>query len=423
MNPYLLLRPLLFRLDAERAHEAALAAASAAGASALGRAALRSIYGFEDERLATEVAGLRFPNPLGLAAGFDKNGRAVQALSCLGPGHVEIGSVSARPSRGNPRPRLFRLPADEAIVVNYGVPNDGAAAVARRVSERPLPVPLGVNLVETNSGRPAASDEVIAELSEAARAFAGPADYLTLNLNCPNTTAGASPFDDPAAVAALLAELAAVDGLPPIFLKVTARTDPPFIEALLEAVDPFPRVAGFLFNLPPWQRVLPAHPGGRGRPPARHPVRPPGAGTPRRDRPGLVRPHRPPPAPHHRVGGHRLGRGRLAQDPPRGVAAAALHGPGLPRPRPGAADQPGPCAPPRGRRPLPRERSRSGWTPRPPAQDRLRPQGKDGPRNGPPRPTDDDRPTRPAAGGRSRPGRPRARRPRAGVRLPAGPAR
>lgn len=252
MSPYsLLLRPLLFRLDPERAHEAALSAASAAGASALGRAALRSICGFEDERLATEVAGLRFPNPLGLAAGFDKNGRAVQALSCLGPGHVEIGSVSARPSRGNPKPRLFRLPADEAIVVNYGVPNDGAAAVARRVSDRTMAVPLGVNLVETNSGRPAAADEVVAELVEAAGAFAGPADYLTLNLNCPNTTAGASPFDEPAAVAVLLAELAAVDGLPPVFLKITARTDPPFIEAFLEAVDPFPRVAGFLFNLPP----------------------------------------------------------------------------------------------------------------------------------------------------------------------------
>ena len=251
MTPYHLLRPLLFRFDAERAHGAALAAASAAGASALGRAALRSIYGFEDERLGTEVAGLRFPNLLGLAAGFDKNGRAVRALACLGLGHVEIGSVSARPSRGNPRPRLFRLPADEAIVVNYGVPNDGADAVCRRVADRPIPVPLGVNLVETNSGRPAAADEVIAELVEAARALAGPADYLTLNLNCPNTTAGASPFDDPAAVAALLAELAAVEGLPPVFLKVTARTDPPFIEALLEAVDPFPLVAGFVFNLPP----------------------------------------------------------------------------------------------------------------------------------------------------------------------------
>ena len=252
MSPYSrLLRPLLFRWDAESAHEAALAAASAAGASALGRAALRSVYGFEDERLSTEVAGLRFPNPLGLAAGFDKNGRAIQALSCLGLGHVEIGSVSARPSRGNPRPRLFRLPADEAIVVNYGVPNDGAAAVAARVAARPTPVPLGVNLVETNSGRPAAADEVIAQFVEAARAFLGRADYLTLNLNCPNTTAGASPFDDPATVADLLAEFAAIDGLPPVFLKVTARTHPGPIEALLQAVDPFPFVAGFVFNLPP----------------------------------------------------------------------------------------------------------------------------------------------------------------------------
>ena len=246
-----LLRPLLFRFDAESAHEAALAAAAAAGASAPGRAVLRSIYGFEDERLVTEVAGLRFPNPLGLAAGFDKNGRAVPALSCLGLGHVEIGSVSARPSPGNPRPRLFRLPADEAIVVNYGVPNDGADTVARRVSARPVPVPLGVNLVETNTGRPAPPDDVIAELAEAARAFAGPADYLTLNLNCPNTTAGASPFDDASVVAELLTGLTAVDGLPPVFLKLTARTDPPFIETLIEAVDPFPLVAGFVFNLPP----------------------------------------------------------------------------------------------------------------------------------------------------------------------------
>lgn len=252
MSPYtFLLRPLLFRLDAESAHEATLAAASAAGARALARAALRSLYGFEDERLSTEVAGLRFPNPLGLAAGFDKNGRAIQTLSCLGLGHVEIGSVSARPSRGNPRPRLFRLPADEAIVVNYGVPNDGAAAVAARVAARPTPVPLGVNLVETNSGRPATADEVIAQFVETARAFIGRADYLTLNLNCPNTTAGASPFDDPATVADLLSELAAIDDLPPVFLKVTARTDPASIEPLLEAVDPFPLVAGFVFNLPP----------------------------------------------------------------------------------------------------------------------------------------------------------------------------
>ena len=258
-----LLRPLLFRVDAEEVHEATLTIAERAGALAPGRALPRQLYGIIDNRLATDVAGIHFPNPIGLAAGFDKSGRAIRALAQTGFGFVEIGSVSAQPSVGNARPRLFRLPADEAIVVNYGVPNDGAAAVAQRVnatrtpnpSPNPLPisqtVPLGVNLVETNTGQPTDPDGIVEEFVTAARLFCGTAHYLTLNLNCPNTTAGVSPFDDEGRLRELLQEFATIKALPPVWLKFTAHRDPRRADALLEAVAPHPFVAGFIFNLVP----------------------------------------------------------------------------------------------------------------------------------------------------------------------------
>ena len=244
-------RPFLFRCDPERVHEQTLALGERIGSSALGRQLLSSLFAFADARLTTQVGGLRFANPLGMAAGFDKNGRMIQALAALGFGFVEVGSVSAHPSAGNPRPRLFRLPLDEAIVVNYGVPNDGAAAVAARVAQQPTAAPVGINLVETNTGRAIAPDAVVAELASAIAPFVGRASYIAFNLNCPNTSAGASPFNSGHALGDLLRECAAIDNLPPIFLKLTAHTDPARLNWMLETVDPFAFVKGFIFNLPP----------------------------------------------------------------------------------------------------------------------------------------------------------------------------
>lgn len=187
-------RPLLFAADAERVHVATLRAAGLLGRSAAGRALIAGLYGFDDARLRIRIGGLDYPNPVALPAGFDKNGVAPEALAALGFGAVDIGSVSARPSSGNPvRPRLHRLPADEGIAVFYGVPKDGAAAVAARLSDVRVPVPLGISLVETNAGTLAGVDEVIGERVAAARPFPPLADHLALNLNCPNS-AGARRF-------------------------------------------------------------------------------------------------------------------------------------------------------------------------------------------------------------------------------------
>src|ERR1700742_4861297 len=121
------IRPLAFRMDPEAAHHLAIAAGARMGwASRVMRGATQ----VRDERLAIDVAGLHFPSPIGLAAGFDKSGAAISALAGLGFGSVEIGSVSIDPSMGNPKPRLWRLPEDRAIVVHYGLPNDGVSAIA-----------------------------------------------------------------------------------------------------------------------------------------------------------------------------------------------------------------------------------------------------------------------------------------------------
>jgi dihydroorotate dehydrogenase (fumarate)/dihydroorotate dehydrogenase len=146
---------------------------------------------------------------------------------------------------------LFRLPLDEAIVVNYGVPNDGAEVVAGRLASRRSRIPLGVNLVETNSGHPATLDGICQQFRQTVSMFRGRADYLALNLNCPNTDGGQSPLMQPDQLARLLADIQTVENLPPVFLKVTATADSARIETLLRAVDPYRFVAGFSFNIPP----------------------------------------------------------------------------------------------------------------------------------------------------------------------------
>lgn len=231
------LRPLLFRFDAEAMHRAALSACAA-----MPPIPQRVLY--RHPSLEVEVAGLRFPAPVGLGAGFDKNGTAVRTLGAMGFGSLEVGSVSAAPSMGNPGgPRLSRLPQDEALLVYYGVPNDGAASVARRLSGARLRVPLGVSIVETNTGRPNSLEAVIEEFRNAMKLLAPVADYIALNLQCPNSETG--PLTNPSGVAALLSSLG---GERPVFLKIAATPDAEAIEAFLQAVDPFPFVRGLILS-------------------------------------------------------------------------------------------------------------------------------------------------------------------------------
>jgi len=246
-------RPLLFRVDPERAHDAAVRAAELASRSQLVCHAIGARSGDADPRLAVEVAGMRFRTPLGLAAGFDKSARAVPLLSSLGFSHVEVGSISADPSAGNPKPRLLRLPDERAIAVAYGVPNDGAERVAARLDGTPRPVPLGINVVSTNRGAASAvepDDEVIGDFVASVARLQRLGDYVCLNLSCPNTRDGRGFFADRTRLRTLLDRLDEAGVERPLFIKVAPFADEAELDSFLEAVDGASFVSGFSVNLP-----------------------------------------------------------------------------------------------------------------------------------------------------------------------------
>lgn len=251
-----LIRPVLFRCDAERVHHATVAACGVAGRAPLVPSLVRWCCDVRRPELETRFAGLTLSNPIGLAAGWDKSGRALPLLGSLGFGCVEIGSISARPSQGNPPPRLFRLPADCAIVVNYGLPNDGVEAVALRLAERRCSVPVGVNIVSTNDGpgRPASWDAIQADYVRSLELVDPLADYLVLNLSCPNAEGGHDVFRPRGRVQELLTRLDALPPQRPVFLKVAPDASPAALEQLFAEAAPYSWVRGFVFNLPSGRR-------------------------------------------------------------------------------------------------------------------------------------------------------------------------
>ena len=252
MNLYRsLVRPVLFRFDPESIHNRTLHAARGVAAFPGGAAVLRALYGFEDPMLRVDAAGLKFANPVGMPGGFDKNGLAVEAIGTMGVGFQDVGSVSLHPSAGNPeRPRLFRLPLDRGIRIYYGVPNDGAEVVSRRITRVRTPARLGINLVETNTGRMAPDAEVIEEIVQSYERFQGLTDYLVINMNCPNSMGGVSGLDDPANLRRLLDGFRRYGSLPPMFLKINLPLEAARLDAVLDVTRDFAFVQGFIPSAP-----------------------------------------------------------------------------------------------------------------------------------------------------------------------------
>lgn len=182
---YTLVRQLLFRLDAERAHRLTLAALRLLPLLPPLRILLAKRWQTADPRLAQDLLGLRFAGPLGLAAGFDKDGLVVPAMTALGFSFLELGTVTLRPQPGNPRPRLFRYTDERSLRNALGFNNQGGDALAKTLEAlRPWPIPLGVNLGR-NKDTPAesAADDYHALLER----LEGLCDYFVINVSSPNT--------------------------------------------------------------------------------------------------------------------------------------------------------------------------------------------------------------------------------------------
>jgi dihydroorotate dehydrogenase len=225
------LRRALFRLgssDAELAHEWTLRRLAGLSRQSLLLAALRRRYAVAAPR---QVFGIDFPNPVGLAAGMDKDGRALPAWPALGFGFVEVGTVTAHAQPGNPRPRLFRLPDSGAIINRMCFNNAGAAALASRLATTcRLPVPLGISL---GKSRVTPLEQAVADYLASLRLLHGYADYLAVNVSSPNTP-GLRDLQDRAALTELVSALRAEAGALPVLVKIAPDLTDRAIGAVLQ---------------------------------------------------------------------------------------------------------------------------------------------------------------------------------------------
>jgi dihydroorotate dehydrogenase len=178
--------------------------------------------------------GIRFPNPVGLAAGFDKNAMLIPLYEALGFGFAEIGSITAQPSPGNPKPRLFRLPDDEAIINRMGLNNDGAEIICDRLKKRTSKMPIGVNIAKTPK-QGLSGNEAILDYAKSYALAIPVADYITVNISCPNTGDGKS-FEEPDSFEKLLTALRQVPGseTKPLYVKFSADTDDKTLKKLIQ---------------------------------------------------------------------------------------------------------------------------------------------------------------------------------------------
>lgn len=187
MSPlYQLLKPILFRLDAEKAHHLTMHLLQAMVDIPPAKALINKLYYGSDEGLSRNVFGLDFVNPVGLAAGFDKDARYIRDLSLLGFGFIEIGTLTPRPQQGNPQPRLFRLPIDRALINRMGFNNLGveAAAIELEKLRRPAGLIIGGNI---GKNKDTTNDNAVNDYLTCLRRLHGLVDYFVVNISSPNT--------------------------------------------------------------------------------------------------------------------------------------------------------------------------------------------------------------------------------------------
>jgi len=231
MSTYDIAKPLLFRLPAETAHRLVHTGLSVADATGAGRLLKRRLA-IEDQRLTVEAFGQRFPNPVGVAAGFDKNADVPDVMRGLGFGFIEVGGVTAHPQAGNPRPRLFRLAEDGALINRMGLNNDGADAVGARLARARADYPVGVNIAKSET---TPADRAPADYRYTYERVADGGDFFVVNVSCPNSE-GFEELQNRDSLEAILGELQSA-GAGPLLVKLSPDLPDPAVADAIDVVD------------------------------------------------------------------------------------------------------------------------------------------------------------------------------------------
>jgi dihydroorotate dehydrogenase len=238
-----ILKPIYFCCDPEKTHDIMVQMGSFLGKYAITRGITSFLFSFSHPMLEQNILNIHFPNPIGLAAGFDKDALLSDILPSVGFGFVEMGSITGEPCQGNMKPRLWRLKNSRGLLVHYGLKNEGCEKIAGRLKQKKFKIPIGTNIAKTNNK----ITEITASINDYVKAFVQFVDigqYFTINISCPNSFDG-EPFADPDKLDRLFSALDSIFTTKPIFLKLSPDLNEEQIEAILRVCDRH-RVHGFI---------------------------------------------------------------------------------------------------------------------------------------------------------------------------------
>lgn len=237
-------RNFFFLLEAEKIHDFILGFGELLGSFPWAVKAVGFFFDYQNAALQQEILGIKFRNPIGLAAGFDKDARLTAILPAVGFGFAEVGSITGCPCSGNPKPRLWRLPKSRSLVINYGLKNEGSRKIALRLGGKKFAIPIGTSVAKTNSPQTVETEAGIADYAKAYRALADLGSYTTVNISCPNAFGG-EPFTDPERLEKLLGSLETIPTRKPVFIKLSPDLSREEIEGII-GVSRRHKIDGFI---------------------------------------------------------------------------------------------------------------------------------------------------------------------------------
>ena len=238
------LKPVLFKFYPETTHDSIVSFGSFLGRDIFLRNLTRFFFDYQNPLLEQKILGIKFANPIGLAAGFDKNAHLVDILPSVGFGFVEVGSITGKPCHGNQKPRLWRLQKSKGLVVHYGLKNDGCVAISNKLRGRKFVIPVGTNIAKTNSNKTVGLDAGVSDYVKAFSKFTDIGAYFTINISCPNAYGG-QPFTDPKRLEKLLSKIDKISTRKPIFLKLSPDLTKSEVDAILTVVSKH-KIDGFV---------------------------------------------------------------------------------------------------------------------------------------------------------------------------------
>jgi dihydroorotate dehydrogenase len=210
----------LFTIDPEKIHDFTINFGNKISNYSLVKFLIKKIYYYENDRLSIRLFNINFKNPVGLAAGFDKNALLTQLIPYFGFGFMEIGSVTANSYSGNPKPRLIRLVKDKALVVYYGLKNDGALKISKYLKNKKPLIPLGISIAKTND-KTIIQEKAIKDYCMSFKLFKDIGNYTILNISCPNTSDGTTFCHNSLALEKLLNNINKIETKKPTLLKIS----------------------------------------------------------------------------------------------------------------------------------------------------------------------------------------------------------